>query len=237
MLAENIAVTSRQLKQTLKQLLAQDDFNACLESIRQLPPRRVIGPLFSFFFAQDELVKWRSITATGVVVSDLANQDMEAARVIMRRLMWNLNDESGGIGWGSPEAMGEIMSRHERLADEFSCILISYIREGGNFVEHEMLQRGVIWAIGRLAHVRPELCKDAVASLCPYLQSRDPVLRGITAWTAGALPSEAIKLRLEQLTKDRARIRLFFDGRLIERTVGQLAEDALLVQREAYAET
>ncbi|MEA3417440.1 MAG: hypothetical protein U9R02_15080 [Thermodesulfobacteriota bacterium] len=56
----------------------------------------------------------------GVVVSNLADHDMESARVIMRRLIWNLNDESGGIGWGSPEAMGEIMARNNRLALPFT---------------------------------------------------------------------------------------------------------------------
>lgn len=25
---------------------------------------------------------------------------MDSARIVMRRLMWSLNDESGGIGWG-----------------------------------------------------------------------------------------------------------------------------------------
>jgi hypothetical protein len=45
----------------------------------------------------------------GEVMAHLADKDMESARVIMRRLMWSLNDESGGIGWGAPEAMGEIV--------------------------------------------------------------------------------------------------------------------------------
>jgi len=40
----------------------------------------------------------------------------------MRRLMWNLNDESGGIGWGNPEAMGEILACHEALANEYAPI-------------------------------------------------------------------------------------------------------------------
>jgi len=52
----------------------------------------------------------------GRVVSSLAEKDMESARVVMRRLMWNLNEESGGIGWGCPEAMGETMARSAPLA-------------------------------------------------------------------------------------------------------------------------
>jgi hypothetical protein len=224
-------MSARRLKQTLRSLLEQTDFDESLEIIRRVPPRQVISPLLSFFFATEDIVKWRAVTAVGAVVYDLANQEMEAARIIMRRLMWSLNDESGGIGWGSPEAMGEIMSRHQQLADEFSRILVSYIDREGNFIEHEMLQRGVLWGIGRLAHVRPELLRDAIPLLPPYLQSEDPMLRGIAAWAAGTLPSELTKPLLQKLTSDETSIKIFIDGRLLERTITQLAEDALSFHR------
>jgi len=47
-----------------------------------------------------------------MVISNLTEKEMESARVIMRRLMWSLNDESGDIGWGAPEAMAEIIACH-----------------------------------------------------------------------------------------------------------------------------
>ena len=220
----------RKLKQLLLDLLKKPDVDESLDAVRRLPLRRVISPLLSFFYASDELVKWRAINALGVVVSDLAGEDMEAARVVMRRLMWNLNDESGGIGWGSPEAMGEIMARHKKLADEYGCILTSYIREDGNFIEHEILQRGVLWGIGRLAHVRPELLVDAVPFLAPYLTSKDAMVRALAAYAAGALPDERTKPLLQNLTNDTAKISVFLDGRLVQCSVGQLAKDALPIE-------
>ena len=90
----------------------------------------------------DELVKWRAVTAIGSIVTLLAKKDIEAARVIMRRLMWSLNDESGGIGWGAPEAMSEIMAQSNKIAEEYNSILISYLNEQGNFLEYEPLQKG-----------------------------------------------------------------------------------------------
>ncbi|RZB31250.1 MAG: hypothetical protein SRB2_04775 [Desulfobacteraceae bacterium Eth-SRB2] len=105
----------RKLKKKILELLGRDDLEKSLDEICQYPARKAVNPLFSFFYSTNELIKWRAITAMGAVVSRLAEQDMESARVVMRRLIWNLNDESGGIGWGSPEAMGEIMSCHFRL--------------------------------------------------------------------------------------------------------------------------
>jgi hypothetical protein len=218
---------SRQLKKILPALLKNEAFEKSLEEICLMPARKVVNPLFSFFYNLDELVKWRAVTAMGVVVARLANEDLESARIVMRRLMWNLNDESGGIGWGSPEAMGEIMARHDGLAKEYACILLSYINEAGNFLEHEMLQRGVLWGLGRLAHARPELVRDAAAYLCPFMRSKDADHRGLAAWVAGAIPSEMTKSLLKHLVTDEARINIFINVNLVECTVGQLAVEAL----------
>ena len=179
--------SGREFKRRVYDLLKSADFDRSLEEILQFPARRVINPLFSFLYNSDEQIRWRTITAMGAVVAKLADEDMESARVIMRRLMWNLNDESGGIGWGSPEAMGEILACNETLAKEYAHILISYIREEGNFQEHKLMQRSVLWGIGRLSQVRPELVKGAVPYLLPYLKSRDDTARGLAVWIMGYL--------------------------------------------------
>ena len=218
---------NRQLKKKILALLKNDAFEKSLEEICLMPARRVVNPLFSFFYNKEELVKWRAVAAMGAVVARLAQQDLESARIVMRRLMWNLNDESGGIGWGSPEAMGDIMARHDGLAKEYASILVSYINEAGNFLEHEMLQRGVLWGLGRLAHARPELVRDAAAYLPLFMRSKDAVHRGLAAWVAGAIPSEITESLLKHLTTDEARLNIFINMNIEERTVGQLAVEAL----------
>ncbi len=184
--------TTRLLKQKLIDLLGGPGFEKSLEEIRLFPPKLVVNPLFSLFHNRVEIIRWRAVTAMGMVVSDLADHESEAGRVIMRRLMWNLNDESGGIGWGSPEAMGEIMARNERLAGEYHRILVSYIRPDGNFIEHEPLQRGVLWGICRLARARPELMADARPFLVPFLESEDASLRGLAALALSSVETSAL---------------------------------------------
>jgi hypothetical protein len=166
----------------------------------------------------------------GEVVDRLADADLESARVIMRRYMWQLNDESGGIGWGCPEAMGEIMARNENLADEFWCILISYIRPDGNFLEHEVLQRGVLWGVGRLAHARPQLLKTSVDFLHPYMQTDDPHLRGLAAWAAGPLQNKNTASILDQLKDDSAKLSIYLDGHIKRRSVSEIVKKALMIQ-------
>lgn len=147
----------RHLKSKIYDLLTQADEAAALEKILSVPHKKVINPLFSFIQHTDEPVKWRAVRAMGKVVSQMADHNMESARIVMRRLMWSLNDESGGIGWGAPEAMGEIMAQHRRLADEYHHMLSSYLDEKGNYLEHAPLRKGAVWAMQRLCDARPEM--------------------------------------------------------------------------------
>jgi len=227
--------TGRQLKEKIRKLLLQRDIESGLAEIGRMPARKAINPLFSFLCSMDEVLKWRAITAMGEVVDGLADTDMESARVIMRRCMWQLNDESGGIGWGCPEAMGEIMARNKNLAAEFWCILISYIRPDGNFLELEALQRAVLWGLGRLAHARPLLLKDSIGDLHPYLQMDDPYLRGLAAWACGPLRNRKTEAILKRLTQDEAELDVFLDGQLKRYSVGELAARAMEISNEVDA--
>ena len=134
---------------------------------------------------------------------------MESARIAMRRFIWNLNDESGGIGWGSPEAMGETMANSKSLADEYAAILVSYIRPDGNYLEHEDLQAGVLWGIGRLAHARPAHVTDAAPFLCAYMESDRSALRGLAAWAASALPSDHTDACMKVLQDDTSVVKIY----------------------------
>lgn len=217
----------RKLKKSILALLSGDDLPSALTEILEIPPRQAVNPLFSFLYHGSPEIRWRSVTAMGVVTAALADADMESARIVMRRLMWNLNDESGGIGWGSPEAMGEILARHEGLASEYSAILLSYIRENGNFLEHEILQRGALWGVGRLAHRRPERVRDAASSLIPFIQSRDPYLCGLAVWAAGPVRNDRITAEILSCKTDLRRIDLYIDMEIKSLSIGDLAANAL----------
>ncbi len=217
----------RGLKQTVRNLLNADAFEASLHEFCMLPARQVINPLFSFLVHSDEKLRWRAITAMGAVVENLARKDMESARVIVRRLMWSLNDESGGIGWGAPEAMAEIMARHEGLAREYSRMLISYMDYEGNFLEYEGLQRGVLWGLVRLARVRPQMVAEAGGHLQKYLESSDATIRGLAAWASGLLRIEDARPMLQLLVNDDSLLRLYIDHEFTQVRVQDLAAKAL----------
>lgn len=225
-------IGGRKLKKRVAEYLQANDFAEGLCEICRFPARQVVNPLFSFLCSIDELVKWRAVTAMGKAISTLAGTDLESARVIMRRFIWQLNDESGGIGWGCPESMAEAMVQNETLAEEFWCLLISYIQPEGNFLEHPILQRGLLWGVGRLAHGRPQYAHQAAAYLLPFMESADPIHRGLAAWAAGPIAGREMFPRLKELIPDQSLLPVYCDGQMVQHSVGRLAQAALVSAKQ-----
>jgi HEAT repeat protein len=229
-------MSTRKIKKQVLALLAGPDLDRIQAELARLPAKDVVNALFFGICRSEELVRWHAVSAMGTVVSRLATAEMEEGRLIMRRLLWSLNDESGGIGWGAPESMAEIMSLHAGLAREYVHMLISYMREDGeeicqdgNFLEHETLQQGLLWAAGRLALSRRQLVleKGMEQDLPPYLDSADGTVRGLAARAIGLLGEAAPRQRLAALCNDDYPVRLYEDGLLRTVSVGELAGQAL----------
>ena len=229
-------MSSRAIRQQVLDLLAGGDLAASRRALAGLPAGQVVHALFSAICREDPVVRWHAITCLGDAVGRIAADDLEAARIVMRRFLWSLNDESGGIGWGAPEAMAECLCRDERLAGEYAHMLVSYMREDGeelcqdgNFIEHPLLQRGVVWGVGRLAGCRRELLQQLGAGrdLGRYLEAEDPELRGLAALAAGRLREATLRPLLQGLRADTAPLSWYDEGAVHQTTVGALVRDAL----------
>lgn len=222
-------MSTRALKKQIITLLSADGegLETALTKVAHLPARKAINPLIGLYCHKNPLLRWRAITATGMLVARLADHEMESARIIMRRLMWSLNDESGGIGWGAPEAMGKIMARHPRLAREYACILVSYLDEAGNYLELPALQEGALWGAACLAEVQPDLLAPVAPLLPPFLTSPSAALRGLATLTAGELRAYALKPLLKPLLNDTMGFEFYNGQDLVPRTVAQMAGKAL----------
>jgi hypothetical protein len=218
----------RRFKAEILDLLREVGFRPTHLDRSTASPSQKINPLFSFLYHGDALVRWRAIASLGHVVYQMAavEMDMEGARVVMRRLMWNLNDESGGMGWGSPEAMAEIMACHAHLADEFAGILVSYLNPEGNFLEHPGLQSGVLWGLGRLGRIQADRVVDAAPFVLPFLSHTDDTLRGLAAWAGVILGSPLLRPGLHSLATDSAGFQLFFNDELKDVSIAQVLSEA-----------
>jgi hypothetical protein len=218
---------SRNQKTVIRKQLQSDDFETVKKEILAYPARRVINMLISLYCDNVPLIRWRAIETTGAVVSRHAETDMESARVIMRRFLWMLNDESGGIGWGVPEAMGEVMATSDRLAMEFHRVFLSYVQPACNFLEHPMLQRGVLWGLGRLAQKKRSLVCPVLPDVEPFLESGDPYHRGLAALVIGYAGTLESIGGLELLSADITEIEIYESSVLKTKSVSDCCRFAI----------
>ncbi len=226
----------REQKKTIFSLLQSSTWPVIAENLLQFDEKECVHHLFSGLCHINETCKWHAVSGFGVVVPSLAEKDIESARVVMRRLLWSLNDESGGIGWGAPEAMAEIMARQRQLFEEYCHMLLSYMHEDGpelfqdgNFLELPALQRGVLWGVARLLSVRrPEMIERKVtAELRKYLFSEDPVVQATAAWGLGIGGEKEDIGLLQKLEPSAVGFNFYWDFVLQEVKASSLVRQAL----------
>lgn len=148
---------------------------------RQVDPVSLIGPLFACL-PEGEPLTGRAAVALGGVLAVLRRECPEDAKNVIRRFMWHMNEESGNIGWGIPEAFGEALAQSRPLADDFYRVLFSYIwnKEGDNtWCDYAPLRLSCYRAVERVMQARPDLRHEALCILHNAGDDPDPACRGL----------------------------------------------------------
>lgn len=183
----------RMVKARLRACLSEKDWQERLAKMDDMPPKQLMNALLACLPQQDAegVLTHRAAVALGQAVArlvaappDSGASAHEEARVFVRRLMWHMNEESGNIGWGIPEAFGEILAQNRRLAEEFHRILISYITDTGhedNFCDNAVLRRSCYAAVGRLLAAWPDYMQIARSALTKGLNDTDATCRRLAA--------------------------------------------------------
>lgn len=214
------------LLNALRGLLEKEDYDAVIQMARG-HPGKVVNGLIGLLTDAEVSTKWRAVRALGKVSARIYSEDPDRVKKVLRQLIWNLNDESGGIGWGMPEAMGEILAVIPALQEEYLCLLIAYISEGGCFIENEQLQKGVIWGLGRIKNLEGALRAGTVPFLLKTLTNTDPEMQATAAWAAGEMGIEEALPLLRTLKGENRVITIVTNGNFQENTLRQWAEEAI----------
>lgn len=224
-----MALSASKLKKKIEASLKQDSWKLDIEEIitdEELNPTRHI---FSMLSNRDELVKWRAVSSFGILSKELCSQNFEKAREIIRRAIWALTEESGGIAWGYPELIGEILSNCPKLADEFNMMLLSYVYESedgqDNYLDHEPFRAGAFWAIMRLAQVFPEYINKNVFMIKQRqkVESAPEIIAYLLVITSICnIPgSDAF---IDKYKDDYTEVTLYLNERLVEKKLSELAK-------------
>lgn len=204
-------------KDRLRVLLESRACNEAAEMARR--DRGVIRWLISLAYDKEDVITWRAIETMGVISRTLSKEMPDVIRDTIRRLLWSMGEESGGIGWSAPEMLGEIISGDPDAFDDIIPILWSFKGE-------EMFRAGIVWAMGRVAMVRPEFIAFIMPELAEMLADANPVVRGYAIRAAGFLQaiSPVGGEQISKLMGDISPVPFYENGELLTKTVRELAE-------------
>ncbi|MFC1879280.1 DVU0298 family protein [Chloroflexota bacterium] len=205
---------------TLRNLLSEADFPAIVKFAGK--HKRALSFLTALTYDTDHLISWRAVEALGLAASRIAKDDQEYIRIHLRRLVWLLNDESGGIGWRAPEALGEIIYNCPDLFAEFIPILVNLMdMEPEDAVR---FRAGWLWAIGRLALVQPDDVQSALPWIIPCLDDPNPQARGMAVWCLSEMSHSLPSNRVDALQSDQGQVELYFSPNTVAIRIGDLAK-------------
>ncbi len=211
------------MKQQLRYLLANEEYGAIVELAGR--KKRILSFLTALTYDPEPLIGWRAVEAIGLAAARIAGDNPEFVRIHLRRLLWLLNDESGGIGWRFPEAMGEIIRNRPQQFAEFVPLVISLFDMAAE--DAVRFKPGILWAIGRLGQVMPAAVKTAKPKIIPCLDDLDPQTRGLAVWCLGQLGDVKRLSHHKALSKDESLVELYSHGQLTCKSVAQLVHEAL----------
>lgn len=208
------------LRSAVRSRLERGEYPAVLDMVAA--ERSVVRALVSLLYDPDELVRWRAVSALG----HLAGALPELARPLVTRLLWTLNDESGGIGWMSAPALGEIGRRAPPLLRDAVRVLVHWFDE-------PYVLAGVLWATGRVAPAYPAETQEVVPEVSLRCASADPGVRAHAAFALGQVGDGRARRPLEELAGDSCPARIYEDGQLVTKEVREWAGEALSRLRAA----
>lgn len=211
------------LKQTVMAALEKNDLDAVRELARE--NRRVLSTLIRMAYDKTTLTGWRAIKAVGVVSSDYVKTDYGYLRDTIRKLLWSLSDESGGIGWSAPEMLGEIVS-----ADPVKFGDVVPLIAGVFDIEEETFRPGILYALKRIAESRPEAVLGHIDLVERGLREKDPLMKIYALQLAAAMrcisdryDRNKMNSLIEELGKDKTIAWIYGADNFIEMEVGRLA--------------
>jgi hypothetical protein len=157
-------------RQQLIQFLESNDLMSVVTLVKQ--NRRQLSSLVRLAYDKETLTGWRAIKAIGIAARAIVDQEYSFLRETIRKLLWSLSDESGGIGWSAPEIIGEIVcSNPERFQDIIPIISAIYD------IEEEVFRPGILYALSRIAEERSDLIAPYKDLAIRALSDMNPLVR------------------------------------------------------------
>lgn len=197
------------VKRMFREALDRNDIQSIVVLART--DRGVLSQLIRLAYDRETLMGWRAIKAIGQVARELVKTDHEMLRETIRKQLWMLNDESGGIGWSAPEILGEIVSSDPVRFRDFVPLIV----EAYDF-EETIFRPGVLYALALVAEKDPAAAGPYKNLAMRALGDENPLVRVHclelvnNMWTEfDEQEKHSMRKHIENLKLDRAEVWIY----------------------------
>ena len=215
-----VDLMGKPVKKTVKDLLIAREHGTLLDLCEQ--DRHFWQEVRFRLYDLDERIRWSAIETTAKFMERWWQSGrQEKVRIYIRTLFWSMNEESGGIGWSSPQTIAEIIMHIPELIDLYGSMMIAHS------IEEPPLMKGGAWGIGRLGTkiaASVEVFREKVLAV---FQEDDCETLGLLAWAMGRTGFSPAMPYLEKLLQRKCPVTIYIDGVFCKKPLGQWAGEAI----------
>jgi len=209
------------IKKTVGEFLRKRDFQDLLELCEK--NRHYWQEVRFRLYDLDEVLRWSAIeTAAKLMKKWWDSGKEEKVRIYIRTLFWSMNDESGGIGWSSPQTVAEIIATNSELIDPYGSMMIAHC------IDEPPLLKGCLWGIGRMGSLITKTVKSFQDEILKVFDTYDTEILGLAAWAMGEAGVALSAPFLEKLRFRGEPVTIYIEGNFCQKSLGQWVEEALM---------
>jgi tetratricopeptide (TPR) repeat protein len=208
----------RYSKQQVKVLVQAEE----VEKLRAmaLEDPLVLRKIQRLLYSTDEMLMWKAITTLGAVAGALATDRPTLVGDLVRRLLLASGD-SAATNWGSIETIGEIIRAQPKIYGSFVRHIIGFVNDPPSCP-------AVLWAIGRIGELHPQVVRSSsFFAMFGLLTNSEPKIRGLAVWAFGRMKAQEVLKAIRGMIDDTEKLTLFDGQSIIYKTVGELASQAV----------
>ncbi len=183
--------------------------------------RNVVKHLNYFLYDQEPQRAWRASEAIG----RLTRTRPDLVESLIDRFLWSINEESGSIGALAAETLGEMAGADPRLLTRIIPTMVHYLTI-------KATRRGSLMYMGRLGSQDPKQVGAVIPMVAPHLTDADPEVRAHACLALARMGASTSVELIERLKEDDNPITMYEQGELKEKTVGQVAAEALEILKQ-----
>ncbi len=173
-------------------------------------------------YSLDEVIRWATIETIGYLMKFWwQDKREEKVRNYIRTLFWSMNDESGGIGWSSPQTVAEIIANIPEIIDPYGSMMIAHC------IDEPPLIKGCLWGIGRLGVLITDSVEFFKNQIFKLFNSEDPEIIGLLCWAMGQAKFIPAKSYIKQKFFISDQIKIYIKGNFIIKPVSLWAKEAI----------